>query len=147
MRTRKLIVRNVHAITCCARIIHVRESEWNYAYLSTRMYAVKYMVIATSSCVHGDPCNHHRGISTLVLFIFDYKKSEKQSTCMYISLQPRGSLMLLHWLMIKPRILEFCPEFRAEFIHVFTSLRRAVVLAGWVFAVVCWTYQWTTAPF
>ena len=40
-------------------------------------------------------------------------------------------------LMIKPGIAEFHTEFRAEFIHVFTSLRRAVVLAGWVFAVVC----------
>ena len=29
----------------------------------------------------------------------------------------------------------------------FTSLRWAVVLAGWVFAVLCWTYQWTTALF
>ena len=42
MRTRKLIARNAHAITRCARVIRVRksahlnESERNYAYFSTR---------------------------------------------------------------------------------------------------------------
>ena len=43
MRTRKLIARNAHAITRCARVIRVRksaylnESERNYAYFSTRV--------------------------------------------------------------------------------------------------------------
>ena len=46
MRTRKLIARNAHAITRCARVLRVRksahlnESEQNYAYFSTRDEAV-----------------------------------------------------------------------------------------------------------
>ena len=37
------------------------------------------------------------------------------------------SMYMFHW----------CHLANDKFIHVFTSLRRAVVLAGWVFAVVC----------
>ena len=40
MLTRKLIARNAHAITRCARVIrsvHLNESERNYVYFSTRV--------------------------------------------------------------------------------------------------------------
>ena len=39
--------------------------------------------------------------------------------------------------MIKPGIPEFRSEFQVEFFHVFTSLRRAVALAGLMFGVIC----------